>query len=105
MSDDKTTAFLTGSRAYGMPREDSDIDICILVDDALSSLLFSASEQKGSSVRFGKLNLIVFSNRKDFERWREVTEHLITQRPVTREEAVLAFQYAGFGNYGESADK
>lgn len=90
-----TNAFITGSRAYGTPTEKSDLDLVILVSGNDSDILWGETEVP-SSVRFGRLNLLIFQKRDRFERWRQVTEALIQRRPVTREDAVSAFKSAGF---------
>jgi predicted nucleotidyltransferase len=92
-----TTAFLTGSRAYGTPQANSDTDICLLMSfadiDALASQA-PHSDEDGSgdgsdvSLRFGKLNLICMSDPAKFEAWREATAELAARRPVTRQEAI-----------------
>lgn len=96
-------AFLTGSRAYGTPKPDSDIDLVVLVDPEAAELLWALSDTKGQC-RFGKINLITFSNQDNFARWEAVTKELITRKPVTRDDAVAAFQLAGFGNYPTQAE-
>lgn len=100
-----TICFITGSRAYGYPREDSDVDLVVGVsgDDAME--LWKHGSSGEASCRFGKLNLITFhldsSTGPDrFKEWRRVHDSLVARKPVTREEAVAAFQEAGFVNYG-----
>jgi predicted nucleotidyltransferase len=92
--------FLSGSRAYGTPREDSDVDVVMLVNHRLGSMLCAMSDE-GPSCRFGKLNLVLFGADSDegvylFHDWRKTTEELILRKPVTRDEAIEAFQKAGF---------
>lgn len=102
-------AFLTGSRRYGTPREDSDIDVVILCEegddtkgkDWLSGLLWGAKDPDSKTCKFGKLNLVTFCSENRFNDWKRVTEELEKRKPVTREEAVAAFQAAGFTGYGE----
>ena len=97
-------AFLTGSRAYGTPREDSDIDLVVLVDEMelihlmhLAELVEScecpASDAgpDAASIRFGKLNLIAVTTEHHWEIWRNGTIDLIARKPVTRDEAVEHF--------------
>lgn len=91
--------FITGSRAYGIPKEDSDIDLVILVDKSTASFLFSAKDKGSDSVRFGRLNLIIFHSEFLFNLWRKCTEELkekAKHRRVLRGEAVEYFQKAGF---------
>ncbi len=95
------TAFLTGSRAYGTPREDSDVDLAVLVSPETASILWKLGARDGGSVKFGPLNLITFSNEQNFLEWSRVNAELCKKGPVTREEAMAAFQAAGFtGDYG-----
>lgn len=93
-------AFPTGSQVYGIPKGDSDLDLCILVDQETDILLEKfASDTKGDSTtehgqsyRFGKLNLLTFQDVKAFNHWKKVTDELIARKPVTRDEAIAAFQ-------------
>lgn len=101
-------AFITGSQVYGTPNEDSDIDLVILVDgdveshDALELLaakgepVLAGAEDYGDhlTIRFGDLNLIVFTDEVPFEAWRKTTNELIARRPVTRDEAIKAMMKA-----------
>jgi hypothetical protein len=97
------TSFVTGSRAYGTPREDSDIDLAVCVSSKDLELLMGgqptgdAQYQEGTrstSLRFGKLNLLAFVNRADFDAWMVANEMLKKQRPVTRERAVQTIKAA-----------
>lgn len=92
------TAFITGSHAYGIPTENSDIDLAILVSDKDSEFLWQQFGSAGT-LRAGKLNIVCFYNATNFERWREVTNQLKARAPVTRDDAVSAFQVAGFKGY------
>ena len=92
-------SFMTGSRAYGIPREDSDLDVAVLMED--STEIWKHTETPNHTCRFGKLNLITFTNKDNFEAWRDVTNKLIALSPVHRDDAVKAFQDRGFGQYGE----
>jgi predicted nucleotidyltransferase len=99
--------FVTGSRAYGTPREDSDIDLVVLTSEGTIREL-KALADNGADVdlkidygrhnvplRFGPLNLICVTDPRDYEVWREGTQRLILRsvdRPVTRDEAVACFR-------------
>lgn len=104
-------AFLTGSRVYGTPRPDSDIDFVVLVGKdelltltALADNLAEKAESEGSlgstrgkedpgeSLRFGKLNLICHTSQVVFEAWRDATAALKDVRPVTREAAIATIK-------------
>lgn len=110
-----TKAFLTGSRAYGVPSENSDVDLCVLVDEPTLAVLRGLAVRKeevakngpdgrprslssrdraedpGDSLYFGGasgLNLICHTNPHAFAAWRAATLTLAARRPVTREEAI-----------------
>lgn len=95
-----TNAFLTGSRAYGTPREDSDTDLCVLLSDSdmdqlerFAPCVDGENEyggHSGVSLRFGRLNLLCFSDADVFGAWKEATAELIARKPVTRDNAVKA---------------
>ena len=95
-------SFATGSRVYGTPREDSDFDLAVLLHEGADELwkIANLDQGKGSSIRFGVLNLIAFTDRESFDKWRGVTEELAKRAPVTRDEAIAAFQAQGFSDYG-----
>jgi hypothetical protein len=99
--------FITGSRAYGTPREDSDLDLVVLTDmesitemaklsdNADANVCFSGSGLfDGASLRFGKLNLLCFLEQDQFDAWQQTTIELAARRPVTREEAIAALDVA-----------
>jgi hypothetical protein len=101
-------AFLTGSQVYGTPTAKSDIDLVVLLSDEdreLLHCLVDESEEKipgrqqyggygiGSlNLKFGRLNLIVAENEKEWQAWRAGTTSLLTQAPVTRDKAVETFK-------------
>lgn len=85
--------FLTGSRLYGTPRSDSDIDVVMLFDlEDVKQLSGHGDDEKfyGDSrhVRLGDVNIIAMSDRKTFDAWREAAVELYNNRPVTRDQAV-----------------
>lgn len=87
--------FLTGSRAYGTPRPDSDIDIAVLFDQQFMDQFRSEwhdDDESGSghsdSFIFDEINLITFTCQDEFNAWKEATAELIDRKPVTRVEAV-----------------
>lgn len=108
MSIDNTPAILTGSRAYGTPRQDSDIDlVCFMPKETLmelnkiSDLPYQLNEYfcpESAALRFGKLNLIVCTTQKNYDAWKNGTEKLITQKPVTRNQAIHILQAEGVNN-------
>lgn len=112
---------LTGSRAYGKPRDDSDYDLVILVDEATFIALedlqaspkfntIKSSQDNGGvaeimmdrefedhtgygglNIKQGKLNLIVEMDVGRFDDWVTGTADLISRSPVTKEEAIRVF--------------
>ena len=94
-------SFITGSRAYGLPREDSDIDLVVWVSPVdLHALRAMAEKEKGwqehsknglkeapsnggpeaDSLRFGNLNLIAVTWKDAFKAWQKGTERLIARK-------------------------
>jgi hypothetical protein len=95
-------AFLTGSRAYGIPHEKSDIDIVILISEEALANIFSigpvteddrhyGSVETGVTIRHDNLNLIFVATTQQFNCWKDGTNHLKSIAPVTRDEAVAYF--------------
>ncbi len=93
-------SFLTGSRRYGTPRADSDIDLVVLMDvnelvelaklaDNTDDFGSPGGEQydDGCSLRFGKLNLLCVT-QEHFKVWKQGTDELIAMAPVTRDKAM-----------------
>lgn len=102
--------FLTGSRRYGTPRDDSDVDMVIFCDDAgggnnEDSLLFVALRDHADEIkeyhedsaclRYGRLNLIITRREDQYRAWRDGTMECIVHAPVTRKEAVATMRAKG----------
>jgi predicted nucleotidyltransferase len=86
--------FVTGSRAYGEPKHDSDIDLVVRMDGLVLSQLKKFTDQEGI-LRFGRLNIIPAVSDKAYQVWKEGTEELMDRsyvKPVTRDEAVEFFK-------------
>lgn len=89
-------SYITGSRAYGTPTEESDYDLVIAVTTEEANLISQAGTSPNAcypSTHFGKLNLIIF--RSDvpedmlrYYRWKQAHDTLMLEKPVTRERAV-----------------
>ena len=108
-------AFVTGSRVYGQPRVDSDIDLVVFLSPADLERLTVFGQQMtspedpdyvmagGIPFRFGDLNLLCVTDEKKYEVWKKGTRHLKRQKPVTRGFAVRYFRdlrkKAGFHIY------
>jgi hypothetical protein len=86
------SAFVTGSRKYGRPTKNSDIDLVIFTSQADCDLLKELSEEAnedcngyfyenraGMSLRFGNLNLIITTTKKHYDIWTQGTHHLIME--------------------------
>lgn len=98
-------AFITGSRRYGEPKEDSDVDLVVLCDaDTFADMgVFFREEIEGDadndeyddesfSLKIGKLNLILCASKKRFREWRIGTELLERSKPVSRDTAKRLFR-------------
>ena len=97
-------AFITGSRAYGVPTDESDIDLIVVVEASTLLLLSTladnsgsgmeeATERGGASLRFGRLNLLCVTE-KHHEIWKRATDELREKAPVTRDVAVAHIKAA-----------
>lgn len=89
-------AFMTGSRVYGKPRDDSDVDLVVRMDSDTAISLYKLCGSK-DCIRFGILNILPAVSDKEYQIWKEGTEKLIrkmekTGKPITREEAVTLFK-------------
>lgn len=92
-------AFITGSRAYGTPKEDSDVDLVIFVSHADAQILrnnadtenydyFGDNNNECNSIRYGNLNIIITTSLEKYKAWQAGTTSLKAFSPVTREKAV-----------------
>lgn len=99
--------YLTGSRAYGTPRPDSDFDWIYFptakdqrAHGEMEKAADSHCEIRGNrtalshTFRFGPVNLLVAHWWSQWSAWVETTRSLVARKPVTREEAVEAFKTA-----------
>ena len=97
------SAFLTGSRAYGTPTDKSDTDVVVLMDKQTAEAFLALADKQSethtvynddcdTSLRFGKLNLIICYAYEVFEAWHRCTTELIKCRPVSRDEAKTVLQ-------------
>ncbi len=95
-------SLVTGSRVYGTPRYNSDIDLVVLLTSEELKIFESFEEKsdnvvsnsendkigKSLSVKYGKLNLIITTDKKVYKAWKKATEELIAKKPVTRGDAI-----------------
>lgn len=89
--------FITGSRAYGQPNAESDVDLVLLVDDLTTFTLTQQSETKAVPVRYGNLNLILCHSEEEYDAWEKFTQDMIekartTGEPVSSDEAKEVFR-------------
>ena len=90
-------AFVTGSRVYGTPTKESDLDLVIFCGADTSVMLMDHDEVSQNedahvsayqSVRFGRLNIILCGNEKEYSKWLRAKERCVQERPVTRKRAI-----------------
>ena len=98
-------AFVTGSRVYGKPHADSDVDFvvrCSMYEAReLAELLevnleeSESYEEQSIQFRVGKLNLILCTTDKRFDAWAKGTGELFGRalqgETISREEACAHF--------------
>ena len=90
------TAFITGSRAYGVPKENSDIDLVLPLPKEVIKILRPWGEDGSNcpgstSMKFGRLNLIIPDSPESIAVWEQGTAQLIAHGPVTRKAAMDLF--------------
>lgn len=102
---DNFYSFITGSRAHGTPREDSDIDLAVPLHEKDYKTLWALND--GNKLMFGKLNIVAFNmdspeDAERFKAWRKTNYELCAKKPVSKEDACLAYRAAGAeSNYKE----
>ena len=84
-------AFLTGSRVYGTPREDSDLDLVVFVDEDTKKALRAMSDSN-TKLMYGGLNLIAVTTKAEYDAWYKGTDILKNRPdPVKKAEACEVF--------------
>lgn len=94
---------LAGSRIFGTPKEDSDLDAIVFVTAAEAVLLGQLADEprvqrpgtKSYPVRFGKLNLIVCTDYPTYLKWLGGCKILEANKPVTKDQACKVFESLG----------
>lgn len=84
-------AFITGSKVYGgegYGGSGEDVDLVILVDEVTKQLLLDHSDLGKYPVRFGKLNLIITSDEKEYAAWLLATHTCLRTPRLTKEKAI-----------------
>lgn len=92
-----------GSRIYGAPRPDSDVDLVILVSPEEAAILGANADVPNQPrpgcgsfpVRYGRLNLIVCTDLDTYGRWHIGRDALRRMGPVDREQARAMFERLG----------
>lgn len=64
-------AFITGSQIYGIPSEESDIDLVIFASKDVLDILLPESDLGHAPIKFGKLNVIVAETEQQYLAWFE----------------------------------
>lgn len=80
-------AFLTGSRVYGTPTEDSDIDLVIYCESSTKEKLIELSDSGKMPCMFGKLNIIFATNESQYSAWKEACQECKELSPLPKETA------------------
>jgi len=90
-----SNAFITGSRAYGQPSEDSDLDLVILLTEEERAKLTALSDSGKEPIKYGSLNIIAVCSQKRYDLWKKGTDELIQLKEdglvPTREQAITYF--------------
>lgn len=110
-------AHIGGSRAYGTPRENSDVDLVVLVTLPEAYILGNNAdepneprgERKSFPVRYGRLNLIVCFEQETYDRWLSgkvrLQERARDGAKVSREDAIAMFNALGVSGDYEPPEK
>lgn len=85
--------FLTGSRVYGKPTKNSDLDIVMLLSDSDKEMVIRMA--KKFPIKFGNLNIIIAKDEEQYKLFRKGTKDLLEIAPVTREYAIEHFEILG----------
>jgi hypothetical protein len=91
--------FPTGSRVYGEPTRDSDVDLVVRCPRHVADWLAQTMpgevrtanmtpDRDSTSFEFGNLNLILVHRINCFYAWAEATQICYDARPVTRPRAI-----------------
>jgi len=83
-------AFVGGSRAFGAPREDSDVDLVVRIstEDAakMEAVFVRQTKWPNPSFKIGQLNLICATNDEEYDVWRDGTEKFVAEKRVVPKE-------------------
>lgn len=117
--DPQSTACLTGSQVYGAPRNDSDVDVVVMMPaDVIEALQFllpefcgpttdetisdRALEMTQLSLKCGKINIVAVSSPDDLAAWKAGTSQLFDESrqhgsPCDRERAIEVLRMHKYG--------
>ena len=95
-------AFVTGSRAYGTPSNDSDTDLVIRVSYEDFIKLAEAAGRCDEftvsvphSLQFGKLNVIALTSDEEYNKWKAAYDICKSKAPCSREKAIKIHNKTG----------
>lgn len=77
----------TGSRVYGFPTEDSDIDIVIRCTVQEALWYVDKSDNKCIPIMYGKFNIIPADSDKLYESFFKARLECLDEAPITRDKA------------------
>lgn len=97
-------SFLTGSRVYGTPHEDSDVDLVVLVTEEEKQKLIEESDSGLLPCRYGLLNVIAVTSEAELQKWVNARDECIASAPIDRNAAVSIHKKHGATGFGVSKD-
>ena len=104
-------SFLTGSRVYGTPNENSDTDLVLRMEPEEALILskysdgFNAEQMRYGgghclTMRFGGLNLIICMNDESYAAWKISTLEAKKLKPLSKGRSGKLF-HANFVEWGQ----
>jgi hypothetical protein len=94
--------FLTGSRVYGTPTENSDLDVVVRCDQyvmaAIEALVGKSAadyDHESISVQCGPVNLHLCASDAEYDRWQQGTRSCAVVAPIDRDTAKKLLRVAG----------
>lgn len=84
-------AFMVGSRVYGSPREDSDLDLVVpMAPDVAAKLYELAGLPLTGPLYFGKLNIIPATSDAQYEAWTDGLAVVLAEQEVKKQPVSMA---------------
>ena len=96
-------SFFTGSRIYGTPRPDSDLDMVVNRDKLTSpeeAAFEAVSAEDAGQHRIGQLQ-IIFQDTAGFYRWQRALALCLEEAPITRARAIEIHKQVRINDYVE----